>query len=245
MANLRSARLLPGIQPKIERLADLHAYQAIIAGWASQLEKVASSLQGLLAISESLKASQQAFRAQNLTTLAFIFIPVSTVSSIYGMNTAKIAQNNPCMWQFGVSACATTLVAIFAAWSYQYWLTFPQSIMSLMHVFPRKQEATIIQSAPIGPTRPPFRPLEQETGANIQTQRLKVSTAAVSSQDVPIIATQASIQSYSTAKPVPMNFWKDEGDVESSRLTNEGGAYAFQKSERNTAAAPGRACIVM
>ena len=70
----------------------------------------------------------------NLTIPAFVFIPVSTVFSIYGMSTAKTAQNNLHMWQFEVSACATTLVAIFAAWSYQYWLTFPHFLMSLMLV---------------------------------------------------------------------------------------------------------------
>ena len=80
MANLSSARLLPGLKPENERLRDLHAYQTTIAGWASKLERVASSLQGLLAISESLKASKQASRTQNLTILAFVFIPVSTVS---------------------------------------------------------------------------------------------------------------------------------------------------------------------
>ena len=90
MANLGSARLLPGLQPDSKRLGDLLSYQTIIAGWASQLERVASSLQGLLAIIESLKASQQATRTQNLMILAFVFIPVSTVSSIYGIHTVEI-----------------------------------------------------------------------------------------------------------------------------------------------------------
>lgn len=65
------------------------------------------------------------------------------------------------------------------------------------------------------------------------------------SQDVPIRATQAFIQSHSTAKFMPMNFWKEESDVENGQLTSEGGAYAFEISERNTIAVTGRACIVM
>ena len=244
MANLRSARSLPGIQPENQRLADLHAYQVIIAGWASQLEKVASSLQGLLAISESLKASQQAFRTQNLTILAFVFIPVSTVSSIYGMNTAEIAQNNPHMWQFGVSACATTLVAIFAAWSYQYWFTFPRFIKSSMHVSSRKRKATVVQSVPVGPTRPPFGAVDRGIRANIHTQPLKVSRTAVS-QDIPIIATRADVQTHSTAKPLHLNFRQDGSDVENGRLSHEGGGYTFRISERNTAPTTGSACTVM
>lgn len=124
-------------------------------------------------------------------------------------------------------------------------LPFSKLILSLLHISPPKWEATIDQVTPIGPTRAPFRPLDQGTAANIHTQPLKVSTTAVSSQDVPIIATQASIQSQSTAKSVPINCWKDESDVENGSLTSEGGAYAFEISERNTVAATGRACIVM
>ena len=191
MANLSSARLLPGLKPEIERLRDLHAYQTTIAGWASQLERVASSLQGLLAISESLKASKQASRIQNLTILAFVFIPVSTVSSIYGMNTVEIAQNNSRMWQFGVSASITTIVAICAAWSYQYWSIFHSRATPSMYRSSRKRKVPPVQTAPVSPTWTSFRPVSQVTAANPHTQPPKASTNTIS-QDDPVVATETN-----------------------------------------------------
>ena len=124
------------------------------------------------------------------------------------MNTADIAQNNSHMLHFGVSAWATTLVAFLLLGPISTGVRFSKLILSLLHVSPRKREATIAQVTPIGPTRAPFRPLHHGTAANIYTQPLKVSTTAVPSQDVPIIATQVSIQSHSTAKSVPMNYRK-------------------------------------
>ena len=130
-ADTESAAMLLGVGPADEKLVELQSYGTVIGSWATQLEKVAASLLGLLAIQESLKASKQAVRTQNLTILAFIFIPVSTVSSIYGMNTVEIAQHNPHMWQFALTAAVTTIVAILAASFYQYWATLPKSLFSM------------------------------------------------------------------------------------------------------------------
>jgi hypothetical protein len=71
---------------------------------------------GLLAIAESRKASVQATRVENLTILAFVFIPISTVSSIFGMNTYELVQNGPPMWKFAVAAVTVTVGAATAAW---------------------------------------------------------------------------------------------------------------------------------
>ena len=130
-ADTESAGMLLGVGPADSKLVELHSYETVIGCWATQLEKVAASLLGLLAIQESLKASKQAVRTQNLTILAFIFIPVSTVSPIYGMNTVEIAQHNPHMWQFGLTAAVTTILAILAASFYQYWATLPKSLFSM------------------------------------------------------------------------------------------------------------------
>ena len=130
-ADTESAAILLGVGPADEKLVELHSYGTVIGSWATQLEKVAASLLGLLAIQEILKASKQAVRTQNLTILAFIFITVSTVSSIYGMNTVEIAQHNPYMWQFGLTAAVTTIVAILAASFHQYWVTLPKSLFSM------------------------------------------------------------------------------------------------------------------
>ena len=253
MANLGSSSrllLLPGMEPdnsSRKRLADLRAYEATIAGWASQLEKVASSLQGLLAISESLKAGKQAARTQNLTILAFVFIPVSTVSSIYGMNTVEIAQNNPRMWQFGVSASATTLIAIFAAWSYNYWCNFPMFVSSSMRRSPRKLDLEVIpaQSAPIGPARQSPRHVDQVTGAKIHgAQPLSVPMSAIS-QNPSVVATGTSAQTTPLAvKPTHMGFQAEQSDVEDGRLVNGSGVHAFRMPER-IPDSTSSACIVM
>ena len=119
-ADIESAGMLLGGGPADEKLVELHSYGTVIGSWATQLEKVAASLSGLLTIQESLKASKQAVRTQNLTVLAFNFIPVSPVSSIYGMTTVEIAQHPRHMWQFGLTAAVTTIVAILAASFHQY-----------------------------------------------------------------------------------------------------------------------------
>ena len=143
-ADTESAGMLLGVGPADNKLVELHSYETVIGSWATQLEKVAASLLGLLAIQESLKASKQAVRTQNLTILAFIFIPVSTVSSIYGMNTVEIAQHNPHMWQFGLTAAVTTILAILAASFYQYWAALPKSLFSMFRRRPTPPRPLIL-----------------------------------------------------------------------------------------------------
>jgi hypothetical protein len=85
-------------------LAELKAFESSLESWAIQLEKVSQSLLGLLAVSESKRATEQAVRSKNLQLLAFVFIPISTVSSIYGMNTIEILSSPPKNWSFAVGA---------------------------------------------------------------------------------------------------------------------------------------------
>lgn len=92
-------------------LAELKSFESSLEGWATQLEKVSQSLLGLLAVSESKKATEQAARSKNLQLLAFVFIPISTVSSIYGMNTAEILNSPPRNWTFTLGA----IIAIAAS----------------------------------------------------------------------------------------------------------------------------------
>ena len=242
MANLGSARLLPGLQPDSKRLEDLHTYQTIIAGWASQLERVASSLQGLLAVSESLKASQQATRTQNLTILAFVFIPVSTVSSIYGMITVEIAQQNPHIWQFGVSAAVTTLAAIFAAWSYHYWMAIPRFLLSSVRISSTKEKATPAQRISLGPVQPSPRPADQTTAANLHTQPAKVSTTAISPNHHPK-STRATNQTHpltNLSQSIPR---RDTSEIENGRPPDDDTVHPFPLS--NPQFADTAKCIVM
>lgn len=94
---------------------ELRAYDRSISSWSAQLERVSGSMLGMLAVSESVKASGQAIRSKNLQILAFAFLPISTISSIYGMNTWEINRGSPRTWQFGAAAGATLVVAVLVA----------------------------------------------------------------------------------------------------------------------------------
>jgi len=94
---------------------ELRAYDRSISSWSAQLERVSGSMLGMLAVSESVKASGQAIRSKNLQILAFAFLPISTISSIYGMNTWEINGSKPRTWQFGAAAGATLLLAVLIA----------------------------------------------------------------------------------------------------------------------------------
>lgn len=91
---------------KTSGISRLHAIHRSLSSWARQLEKVSQSMLGMLAISESMEATAQTIRSKNLQLLAYIFLPISTVSSIYGMNTAEILDqtHQPRNWYFIVGA---------------------------------------------------------------------------------------------------------------------------------------------
>lgn len=63
-------------------------------------------------IKESRTAIQQAGSVKRLTVLAFIFIPISTVSSAFGMNVQQLTDNPPSIWISFAMMTTVTLVAI-------------------------------------------------------------------------------------------------------------------------------------
>ncbi|KAL9105477.1 MAG: hypothetical protein Q9227_009357 [Pyrenula ochraceoflavens] len=94
-----------------------------------------------LQIEESRQAMAQADTVAKLTILAFIFIPLSTVSGIFGMNVKEITDGTR-LWQFGVTAgavVAVTLALVFGGtalsmmifglhrWSRYLWERLPRS----------------------------------------------------------------------------------------------------------------------
>ncbi|KAJ5088518.1 hypothetical protein N7456_012134 [Penicillium angulare] len=101
-------------------LIQMREYEKLLEGWVEQLGKVSESMLGMLAISESRRASGQAVQSQNLQILAFVFIPISTVASVFGMNTLEVNGSSPRMWQFAVAAIGSTILAALIAWLYRY-----------------------------------------------------------------------------------------------------------------------------
>lgn len=69
-----------------------------------------------LQIQESRQAIAQADTVANLTILAFIFIPISTVAGIFGMNVIEIGDGTR-LWMFGVTAGAVVAGTLLLAFS--------------------------------------------------------------------------------------------------------------------------------
>jgi len=116
-----SIKAIPGVAHDSGAALRLQSFELKFESWATQLEKVSQSMLGLLAVAESVRATQQAARSKNLQILAFVFLPISTVSSIYGMNTIEILEDRPHNWYFVVGAVVAIAGSAMAAIIYDTW----------------------------------------------------------------------------------------------------------------------------
>ena len=66
-------------------------------------------------IEESRKAIQQAEVVKRLTALAFVFIPISTVCSAFGMNIQELSHNLPSAWVFATVALAVAISTVICS----------------------------------------------------------------------------------------------------------------------------------
>ncbi|KAL9585102.1 MAG: hypothetical protein Q9212_001728 [Teloschistes hypoglaucus] len=82
-------------------------------------------------VEESRKAMQETEVVKRLTALAFIFIPVSTVCSAFGMNVQELSGDLPPVWLFAVVAVAITLVTIICSLEMAGHILW--AILSLLH----------------------------------------------------------------------------------------------------------------
>lgn len=76
-----------------------------------------------LQVQESRQAMEQADTVAKLTILAFVFIPISTVAGIFGMNVVEITGGTR-IWVFGVTAGAVvagTLLLAFSGTAWSWW----------------------------------------------------------------------------------------------------------------------------
>lgn len=65
-----------------------------------------------ISILESKKGLQQAERVGLLTFLAYVFIPLTFISSVFGMNVTTFTSPNPPLWKFFASAIPFTLICL-------------------------------------------------------------------------------------------------------------------------------------
>ena len=73
-------------------------------------------------LEESRKAIQQADTIKRLTVLAFIYIPIQTASSIFGMNLKEL-QPNPSIWVY-IITCVIMLIVTLTAAGWRHFLEF-------------------------------------------------------------------------------------------------------------------------
>ena len=68
---------------------------------------------GMWSIAESRRSIEEAVSVKRLTQLAFIFLPLSFVPSLYGMNVQEISGNGIRLWIAIVTAVCVTCASIF------------------------------------------------------------------------------------------------------------------------------------
>lgn len=107
-------------------------------------------------LEESRKAIQQADTIKRLTILAFIYIPIQTAASIFGMNMREL-KDNPSVWVF-VATAAVLLAATISAAGWQHILPLVHKMQETLRIRPRER-SSLAESY-----RDPFTKLEKRRG---------------------------------------------------------------------------------
>lgn len=78
-------------------------------------------INGLTSIRESRKSIEEAASVKRLTRLAFVFIPLSYTSSLFGMNIKEINGGIPGLWIFIIVSVSISLVTLLVS-SFVKWV---------------------------------------------------------------------------------------------------------------------------
>ena len=78
---------------------------------AGTLMSTMSLLQSQKFVEQSQTSIEQSQQINKLTRLAFVYIPLSFISSVFGMNVKEI-QVNPPIWVFFATAIAFTFLSV-------------------------------------------------------------------------------------------------------------------------------------
>ena len=76
----------------------------------------------LASLEESKRSIEQARKVSQLNRLAFVFLPVSLVTSFFGMNVTEL-NGNVRIWVFFVAAIVLTAFVSLVAWNPSNWIT--------------------------------------------------------------------------------------------------------------------------
>lgn len=85
-------------------------------------------------LEESRKAIQQADTIKRLTALAFVYIPIQTAASIFGMNVREF-QPNPSIWQWILTTILLLIATVTAAAWHDLWPVFYRFYMNFIGSF--------------------------------------------------------------------------------------------------------------
>jgi hypothetical protein len=110
-------------QPRVHHLStfkelktDLEYLLARIEIISGRCNRMTDILLSTMSILESQKSIEQSEQVNKLTRLAFVYIPLSFISSIFGMNVKEI-QVNPSIWVFFLTAIVfTSLWVCVVSW---------------------------------------------------------------------------------------------------------------------------------
>ena len=94
----------------------LRKVQNKIESWVADLESTLTLSTSYLSLDETKRAITQSTRTTQLTVLAFVFIPLSTVSSGFGMNVDVLSSSPSIYWFVGIGSGVALATFFYAAY---------------------------------------------------------------------------------------------------------------------------------
>jgi cation transport ATPase len=112
----------PHLSQKLEALqralASDHAYLfAQCARLSDQVTSASRSISQAGQLLQNQRSVQEAREVGRLTTLAFLFLPISFISSVFGMNVAELAGNPPIWVYFAIALPVSFVTFVVASWA--------------------------------------------------------------------------------------------------------------------------------
>jgi CorA-like Mg2+ transporter protein len=124
---------LPNDKRSRRRIRDLQGLIDCITEDAKHVLKSILELQqtaiGIMAIEESRRSIKEAISVRRLTQLAFVFIPLSYASSLFGMNIREMTGNGSKLWAF----IFTSLVLLISSMCF-WWLSSKFPVVWATHM---------------------------------------------------------------------------------------------------------------
>ena len=112
-------------------LQDLESLQSTIEGYRRRAHELKNRLVGTLALKESRKSIEQSMSVKRLSQLAYLFLPLSLSTSVFGMNTVEL--QNTRLWVFFVAAGILVLVSL-VLWLMFGWISRPDITNNLIGI---------------------------------------------------------------------------------------------------------------